>query len=394
MSGVANNYLLSIKFGDKDMSINSSIIQECTIVQDIRKFLPEFRFVIKDTSGLLSHVVPFDKKMSRVSFKLANNVDSNKMDFYDFLVYRRELLSEGTINGDYDIRGMLNIDNLHSPKYIRSFNSSVDSVIRLVGAELGITNFEISSSLDIKKTIIQPNWTNAQLLRYLSETVEGNNGESNYRVFIKVKENAKILVFKSLRELITSTVKVKHIVSDKAFEDYKASYGDSILDNYRYLGILGCRKQTFTYFNYDTGTFTKKEKDLSKVVGLSEHHLIDKSDPEEGLVYNNTGRTNIYNGTFDASINSLFESRVLDLVKMWLTAPGDLTIKQGDVIRVLFPQGFSTGKLFSYQYAGYWLVERVVYHLSDTFTMSLLLTRNGLELRKKTSLVPATLVKR
>jgi hypothetical protein len=392
--GISGQYVLSVKFGDQEIPVNASNLKQCTVIQDIRKLLPEFRFIMKDTSGILSHVMPFDKKMSRLSFKISTAVEDPKMDFYDFTVYRRELVADGLANGDYDIRGLLDVEGLHSPNWIRSFNGTVTSTIQQLGAELGITKYEISSSLNIKKTIIQPNWTNGQLLKYMANTLTASNLEANFRVFVKVVNNTKILVFKSLRDLINAPLKAKYIFSDKLFEDYKPAYNYEILDNYKFLGLLGCKKQKFTYFDYETGTFTLEQDDLSDIIGLSEHHLVDKSDPEDGLSYDSLGRSNAYHEKFIGSVHSTFETRINDLVKMWITVDGDLSLKLGDIVRVLFPQGFESGKLFSYQYAGYWLVERISYHFDDSFRMSLLLTRNGVELETKTSLVPATFIKR
>ena len=63
-------------------------------------------------------------------------------------------------------------------------------------------------------------------------------------------------------------------------------------------------------------------------------------------------------------------------------------------IEIFFPQGAAVGELYSYQYQGYWLVEKVVHNMGDMFYTKLLLSRHGVDSSKPTSLIPATLFKR
>jgi len=75
---------------------------------------------------------------------------------------------------------------------------------------------------------------------------------------------------------------------------------------------------------------------------------------------------------------------------MWITTIGLSNMTPGKVVQVFFPHGADAGNLYSYQYSGYWLVERVVHNIGDTFMTKLLLTRNGLDTDKETTLLKST----
>ncbi len=84
--------------------------------------------------------------------------------------------------------------------------------------------------------------------------------------------------------------------------------------------------------------------------------------------------------------NLLFR-KVNRLSQMWILVDGNPDYCPGDKVNVFFPQGASNEDLFNYQYAGDWLIERVVLTYGGTFKVRLLLTRNGIDTTKKTTLI-------
>ena len=86
--------------------------------------------------------------------------------------------------------------------------------------------------------------------------------------------------------------------------------------------------------------------------------------------------------------NTLYR-KVNRLSQAWILVDGDPNYSPGDKINIFFPQGASNDDLFNYQYAGDWMIERVVMTFGGTFKTRLLLTRNGIDTTKKTTLVQA-----
>lgn len=78
------NYHLIVKFGDDVVPLSTSVLRELTIVQDMNKFLPEFRLRIDDTTGALTHIAPFDRNMSSVYMELAINSDTDDKNAFNF----------------------------------------------------------------------------------------------------------------------------------------------------------------------------------------------------------------------------------------------------------------------------------------------------------------------
>ena len=117
--------------------------------------------------------------------------------------------------------------------------------------------------------------------------------------------------------------------------------------------------------------------------------MIDKSDPLDNNQKNDTGRGNAFTTDFMGPIKSSYGNRLINLVKMWITTQGLPNAVPGQTVQVFFPHGATGEDLYSYQYSGYWLVERVVHNFGDAFITKLLLTRHGLDTDKETSLLPA-----
>jgi hypothetical protein len=386
--GVLQDYILNVKFGGVEIPLNPASINACTFVQDVNKFLPEFRLSMVDETGMFTNAIPFDSKMSRITCELSRVMDDKDIYVHNFTIFRRTPRTNGLVT-DYDIRGMLTVDSMFERQYSRAFNQSIKDTLLQIGDELGVDGVLVSSSLNTKKLLIQANWTNAVFLNYLKNNLDGANGQGNFRCFIKVKQNQTQMIFKSVEELVSGPITHKFIISDQDYFDHTPVYKYEIMDNYKILGVDGCYQQPSLYFDYAKGTWVEKNLTVADLTSLSEYLAIDGNDDKSGQLLPNYGRNTEFTTDFHGVTKSEFETRVNDLVKMWIIGPGQLTVSAGDVVRVLFPQGTESGNLFSYQYSGNWLVERVVHTFDDMFIGKYLLTRPGLDTAKSTTLMKA-----
>ena len=385
------NYHLIIKFGDVVVPLSTSILRELTIIQDLNKLLPEFRLCLDDASGLMTHIAPFDRNMSTVKIECALDSETEDKNDFGFLVYIREPGSnQSTPATDYDVTGFLDIEKLFAPDYSRGFSGTISSTLETIAGELGADSTEIDVSLNYEKLIVQPSWTNAQLINYLQDNLIGINGEYGYRGFMKVYKNKKIFMFKSLTKMITDPISYKFILNDTPYEDQLPVFEYYIYDNYNLYGIFGVRQQRYGYYDYENSEYVTGVKDIQDYTSLSDFFMVDKADPMDNNEMNETGRGNTFTPNFSTVAKTTYGNRLVNLVKMWITTQGLPNAVPGQTIQIFFPHGVANGDLYSYQYSGYWLVERVVHNLGDTFLTKLLLTRHGLDTDKKTSLLPAT----
>ena len=389
------NYQLIIKFGGTVVPLSASILRELTIVQDLNKLVPEFRLSLDDPSGLMTHISPFDRNMSSVQIECAIDYDTTDKNTFDFLVYTREPRSDqSTPTNDYDVGGLLDVKKLFSPSFSRGFSGSVKTSLETVATEMDIDSIEIDDSLSYDKNLLQPAYNNAQFLTYHKNNLLGSNSEYGYKCFVKNYKNKKIFVFKSLTQMINDPVSHKFILNDTPYVTPHATllpiYEYYIYDNYGLYGIFGLRVSDYSYFDYDTSTYTTDTLTVDDFVSLSDFFLIDKSDSLDNNLGADTGRTNDFHGSFEGKEKSRYGNQLINLTKLWITTQGIPNAVPGQTAKIFFPHGAAGGDLYSYQYSGYWLIERVVHNFRDAFLTKLLLTRHGLDTDKETSLLPAT----
>lgn len=390
------SYNLIVEFGNTVVPLSTSILRELTIIQDMNKLLPEFRFRILDSSGALTHIVPFDQNMSKVRIRAALNYETTDENIFEFVVYIREPgARQSNPSAEYDISGLLDVQKLFSPDYSRGLPGNIKTSLENIALnELKVDATEVSVGLNYAKNLLQPTWTNAQLINKLKEYLIGQNGEYGYKCFIKNYQYKKIFVFKSISEMIKDSISYKFVLNSEPYQDQLPVYEYYIFDNYKIYGIFGARTQSYSYFDYENSQYVRNTEKVEDYFSLSDFYLIDKNDVMDSNEINDTGRSNDFTSDFKGKIKSSYGNRLASLSKLWITTIGLPNAVPGQTIQIFFPYGAAKGdNLYSYQYSGYWLIERVIHNFGDTFVTKLLLTRHGLDTDIKTSLLPATLKK-
>lgn len=387
MFSLDGNYFLQILFGGQDVAIDNQNIEEFTVVQDLRKMLPEFRIRLHDASGVLTHLAPFGKDMSNVTVRFGNIQVVDEQNIFDFTVYRR--LPEGQYGPSavYDIRGLLKVKKLFAPNYCRGFKGTIASMIQSLGAEIGVDAVDVSSSLNYVKTFIQPNWNNMTLFNYLERELLGSDGDGGYNIFVKVDKGKSTLVCKSHKDLMLGPIKFKFMVRDDKFEDYFPILDYAIEDNYMLSGVFGSKNQEVEYVDYYT---TEKKNDsypASDMITLTDYMLIDGDDEEGSDSLQNNGSSNDFTPDFKGRAKSIFYGRLMELSKFWMQTWGISTVCPGDVIQVMFAHSQDGENLARYQFAGLWIVERVVHSITNTYRTQLLLRRSGIDTDVTTTLL-------
>jgi hypothetical protein len=386
------NYYLLLKFGDVVIPLSTSMLRELTIVQDYNKFLPEFRLRIDDATGAFTHLAPFDRNMSSVYIEFALSQDNPDKNAFSFLVYIREPSSnQSTPSSDYDVTGLLDIPKLFTPDFTRGFSGSIKTTLEGIATnEFGVSQTNVSLSLDYDKNLIQPNWTNAQFLNYLKDNLIGSSNEYGYKSFITSYKYKTLFITRSISEMIADPITYKFILDDKPYQDQNPVLSYYIYDNYKLYGVFGAKQQGYTYYDYLKGVLVDGSDEAQNYTSLSDYFLIDQSDTTDSDTITDTGSSNDFTSDFLGRIKSNYGNRLVSLAKMWITTMGLPNITPGQTVQIFFPHGTSGNNLFSYQYSGFWLVERVVHNMGDVFLTKLLLTRHGLDTDKATSLVKAT----
>lgn len=313
---------LQIKFGDGQVQADDTNLKELTIIQDMNKFLPEFRLGLSDASGLLTHIVPSDKNTGKVYIELAQDQNDQKTkNAWTFLVYSR------TPEGDqsnpstiHNIDGLLNIDGLFGKDESRGFLGAINSTISTIAKELEPKPSEdISTSLSETKNLLQATWNNAQFLKYLKENLVGKNGEYGFKCFVRTEKQKNTFTFKSIKEMMGSKAIYKFILSPYQYQDQYPVFNYYVYDNYKLYGAFASKAQAYSYFDYTNSEFIKATELLQNYKSLSDYYLVDTSDSTDSNSINDTGRSNGFTTDFKGYIKGNYGNRINSLVQMWIT---------------------------------------------------------------------------
>jgi hypothetical protein len=390
---VVGNYSLNIEFGGTVTTITPQMIRELTITLDIERLLPVFKLTLKDATKLLAEVAPYDKNTNSVRIEFARGADPTEFNTFDFDVKRRNTASPDEV---YSIEGILSVPNVLTNYYSRSYTGSVKTNLETIIAaqDMGISSTQIGSSLDYEKTLLQPNWTDAKFLRYLRQNIIGKDGEAGYYSFVKVERGERILVVKSLNELLATPVRYNFIVGHKEHQDYYPIGQYRIFDNSQLIMDLTGQASHYRYFDWDTGSYISSEIPISDCPALSEFFLVDSDNTDDSSLYIGTGRSNDFTSDFDGRVRNDFYRRTNSLVYMWASTWGLENISPGDLVQVVFSEALERGDLFLYQHTGLWMVKRVVHIIGTSYMTNLELTRCGIDTDISTTLLETTNRKR
>jgi hypothetical protein len=387
--GVGGNYILRMKFGSSDVPLSPTAFKDFSIIQDYNRLLPYFQLQVADPSGTFTHVLPVDKEMTRVSVEIGTIGATTVVNNFSFVVYRRfpEMVNMAATN--YEVQGLLNVPNLFYPTWCRAAYGTVYNTLASIATQELVTDLvDISPRLNIVKNILQPKWSNAELFRYLKRML-GDDGGYAYLPYFYVQDSNVVFAFKSLEDMTLQDPSYKFIINDTPYQDYLPVMDYFIFDNYQALGVKGIVRQDYGYFDWDKGQYVEAVDDYSEYLSLSDYIAWDFQDHQDSDPIYDTGRTNEFTQTFKGRIRGEYYNRLNSMTKMWLHTWGLPNCVPGQVVKVLFAQGLSAGNLATYQYSGYWLVERVVQSFGATFTTKLLLTRAGVDTDQSNSLIAA-----
>jgi hypothetical protein len=386
---IAGNYILRLIIAGMDVPLSPSTIGEFVISHDIDRFLPEFKIVFMDTMGLLTHVAVTDQSMADVRVMIGSESYMDSYNAYKFKVLRRKPVSLFGVTAQYDIEGVLNCPKLNSPRYTRARSQSIKQFLTdMAVGELGVRSggqVDIDANLINVKKILQPDWSNAQLLNWLKDNLSGDFGDSAFKCFLRVREGEREFVFKSLESLYSAEARHKFIVGNASYQDYEAAYEYRLFDN---ANLLGTTQQKIGFFNYDTSSWEEKSHHIDDFYSLTEYFLVDSNDPVTGRI-TKAGTTNEFTNDFSGKAKSIFYDRLNNLLCLWITTRGLCNVCPGDIAEVIFAQELELSKFVSFQYSGQWMVKRIVHAFRDTYMSRILLVRSGVNTEDNTTLARA-----
>lgn len=380
--GVAGNYSLRFQIGEQDISVTPESFSSIDIIEYIDRMLPAFTVTFKDTMGILTHRTLLDSSFNTVTitFRIGEKYTFTERTM-KFRIYRRAPEMRTNIADEITINGLLDVPNAFSPHIQRGWEKvAVGSIVREIGAGMGIGQYSIDPSAIRPITIVQPNWNNAMFLQYLADRAPYGSGDTGYFAFVNVTDKGDVrLNFRS----ITSLLKQPKLLTLRYGQAPDGSilpiYNFEGVDNFEVLGVLGIDAQRYSNFNWTTGVQTDDEItiDEANFQSLSKYYAYDPDIGTEGISQNELGRTHELVPDWKPVLRGRYYKKINSLVKQWVTTAGNTNVRCGSIVKVVFLE--NPGQLMNYQYTGFWMVERVVHHLASTYITKLLLTRPGID---------------
>jgi len=414
MTQLLGNYDLQISIAGQRVYFDPSWITELTITQGIDMTLPSLRFAMLDKSNTITHLLPADSLGEQIDITLYNvnynfGADSAGIpteNSFNFRVVRRFPTGNDDQTTIYDVSAILDVDGMFAPKHKRnSYEMTISDWLKSIASEMGLVA-NVSSSLNVDRVLLQPFWSNAQLFRDLRGRLYSEL-YSDYRIFVSNGYDFRgantsssftgrtVLNVLSVEEMCRATVAEKFSVvsaNGDQVNGFKPVSKFEILDSSPLLKKFGGKNQSYGYYDYDTSQYVEAVVDYSQYYSLAIYHLLSKGDTEDSvsLFY---GRNTETDPTYEERALTNLYSRMTSYSKMWIDTWGISNMQPGAVVQVVFPQAYLAQNPLGYQYAGLWLVEKVILRLDGTFFTRLLLTRSGVDTDARTTLIPAVIRK-
>lgn len=256
-------------------------------------------------------------------------------------------------------------------------NVRYSDVVQTLATEMEIELTDIEETDGIY-TVIQPNWTNNQLLKWLAQQSKSIDGKSGY--FYTIGLNGKLLFKTYHTAFFAGPIKTLNHYHDN-IEDQDGYSNLGIENSYMPTLIRGGFGTQSIHFNYEEKIFTETDStiDTYDERQLSDWYFIDKDHLEPSRVF--YGGRNIHN-------EDVVKNSVLDMTnsvhKIQIHVDGDNTYNVADIINlvILAPKkGSSTQTTINTSYSGYWMIWKVAHLLDNTarnYTTQLFLMRSGI----------------
>jgi hypothetical protein len=391
--GVSEVYQLRFQFGEQDVTITPASIKFFQIDLYLDRFLPTITCMLRDDSGFLTNLTPFDSRYNKMVVNF-NNDTTNDDDAIDisFKIFRRKPKSIVQMSNNVLFHGILDIQNMFNPEYQNGWvNTNLDEIIE---SALDVTNFDetnIVTNVGSPQTVIQPHHTTAQFMTFLADNTKSDDGSSGFLTFTDLPGFLKTRFnFVSLSSLLKQQSTFTFLNSPQTSSaNVYPIYDIKPMDNFDLISNMGVSQQSYGYFDYFTGKYIQRTIPLGSVdfKCLSEYFAYDSQDNIDGLSQSMVGVTNDFIKDYDAIARGNYYKKLNSLVKMWIVTSGNNQINPGSIITIIYPEVHDNVSIVSYQYSGDWLVERVRHNFGATYLTSLLLTRPGYDTDQSTTFV-------
>ena len=249
-------------------------------------------------------------------------------------------------------------DALLKDTYSRSWtNVRYSDVVEEIVKKAGIKNFEIEET-DGFFNIIQPDWNNFQLIRWIADRAKSVNGHVSYR-FGFLSDGS--FFFKSLDTLNRQKAKKILQLSHPNKDSDLFFSGFEIRQDYANVLPSGGFGVEATYFDYETKQFITKKRKFSE---SNQRQLADWSFIARE---HETSDYRFFGGR-DTNTPHVADTRISDisnsLITMTIHTQGDIKLHVGDTVHLIMNSSQYSKTLYNEKYSGNWLITKIIHTLN------------------------------
>lgn len=320
-------------------------------------------------------------KISRIDF--ANN-DSGRSDVYGFTVFFV----------------MSNWDSLIQDVHSRGWrNTKYSDVVAEIASECGFSEIDVSTSKEVRSSVVQPHWSNLSLLRDIRKKAIPNDTTGHYEFGVNLDNS---FFFLSTEELVNRSIsryggdgevpllKLHGSPENQSEREELKKSNDGIPANFvqffsseRFMDsvLQGAGGVESQYYDFESRRFVRTKNTFSESdeKTLSEWAYVHPSNEKSSLKY--------YGGR-NSQVAIEAQTRVSDVMMstnmFQISSHGSVDFEIGGVIELIIPTPPDKNKAqYNEMYSGfYWVVEvEHMFNLKDgkgTFVSLLTLARNGM----------------
>jgi hypothetical protein len=367
---------LYVKFeSEHNTTANGIGIKRLSIIETMELGSPFLNMKLIDTFGDLMNLHYISPKDDYI-FTLGRSDVSAVAHPFKLSVSNMSNLSLGkTENLSMDVTFISSIwDKNTKDTHCRGWSQmTYSAILEELMVEMGVEEYDIEPT-DGVFDVIQPNWTNFQLIKWMSLHAVNTTGQTGYQYGFT--SNGKFF-FKTIDKLY-SQKPVKAYFLGKPAKNV-VSFGQfEIKHEYQPVNQQGGFGMEYEYFDYETKQWITGQKKYSETDNrqLSDWCYICKE--HENAVNN-------FSGGRDTNTEKVAESHITNVAnfnqKIEIQISGDVDVHVGDVIELLILSGQYTAEyIINEKYSGYWMINKVTHDVlfdSKEFKTYLTLTRNG-----------------
>lgn len=358
---------------EHDSTLSGATLLSINLIEGFRYALPYFVLKFIDNYGDLIHHTYIDPS-AIYNLYLGTDPDSAKKSLFSLGSFTSENINSGRpdnigINATF----MMSLwsewmRKTHSRSWTdRRFSYVAESI----AGEVGFDSTDIDST-KFSQNIIQPNWTNHQLMKWMTRNAISNDNIGGYNMGVT---NQNHLIFKTFDSLF-SQKPVKDIsLGDDTNEEHFRNF--EIHQQYVDVVTQGAGGMTYMYYDYENRDWVEntakigdtRQRQLSDWFFLANEH-----EDAERLFYN--GRDPRTKDVVNNRVSNLANS----IMSVDISIQGDMDLHMGDIINVIIPASEFSKLTLNAVYSGYWMITKVNHRISmntRNFVTHLTLARPG-----------------